>query len=391
MGYLSRVMDDINKVLDKNEIDGSMIAGSINQALYTLLKSPALKRMTEGMTLHQSSINPMMKWIEVSSLSDPLDKAPIRTATRIDYLKDYLEPRGLGLGASDAVYRKSEALTVPEKDIFTNTIIDGLRALDPVYGKILDNTFNHEHVEYAIIPSSNNSIEQLMSYGLDPTLSYMQNVLQHGNLELAQNNAFVVAYTNAGPVGILALEPGGHNGTPKNQMSVTALSIAPGFRGKRIANNLLKESAKYAYNKKAFVVMPPENNKKKKDAYIDLIKEVNENTYRVPFVEPGISEITEMLTRSPIWGKLSQDQQYHALGQITTAIKQYMGNGYDMSSRIASKDVAGISSAMEKIVPQVLQETIKDPSLQSKGVKHSFANPNPHKYRNNKKYFDADK
>jgi ribosomal protein S18 acetylase RimI-like enzyme len=383
-------MDDINKVLDENGIDGAMIAGSVNQALYVLLKSPALKKMTEGMTLHQSSINPMMKWIEVSSLNDPLDKSPIRSSTRIDFQKDYLEPKGIAASVSDVAYKASEVMTVPEKDIFTDTIIEGLRQRDPVYGKILDNTFNHEHVEYALIPASNNSIEQLMSYGLDPTISYLKNVLQHGDLELAKNNAFIIAHTAAGPVGILALERGGYHGTSKDQMSVTALSIAPGFRGRGIADSLLTEGAKYAYNKKAFIVMPPENNKKKKDAYLDLITDANKNSYRVPFIEPGVSEITEMLTTSPIWGKLTQDQQYHALGQIVSAIKDYMGNGYDMSSRIATKDIAGISAVMEKVVPHVLKETIEDPSLQNKGIKHSYSNPNPHKYRNNKQYFKDD-
>lgn len=351
---LHKIYNDIKKVLDKNGIEANeLMSASINHAAFRVLT--AKNPMLSGVNFKESKNDPFVGWIDIKATTDD-DGLIMKKDSVVDFFKDSSVDRNNYVIKND---RKN--------DMFTNTILDGLRKESPAYEKLLSEKPISDPIQYAIIPKSKNAIEQVMQYGLDPSKQYFQYILEHNQFAIEKAHSFVIASNSLGVVGIMGLKYEG------DKLKIIDTSVTPSFRKQGIASKMTDEAIKYAYNKGKLLSSEP-TDKNSREFFFQMVKKKSEESkYRVPFIEPAMDQIAEIISKTPAWNQLNQDQKYKAMGQIMNAIKHFAGNDYDMSSRYAVSNMKGIDNVLKEIVPQKIKDVIEDNKLQNTQVKHSYA------------------
>ena len=298
---------------------------AFNQALFCLMRAPALNGVFSGAQLMRSASSPNQGYITLPACRDPMDNLlDIRDdAARIDaafpmYRQDYYEFPVHHWGANyeqkeDGYPAKGTPLLPVAKQL-----VHALRQHDPYYKRLLDPEKPDVDIQYALVVMDEHLTRPLADIkGVDRVVtekytthdwpiawagmsmnSYQDLKEIWGHRYLAHYNRYqadlVVAHTASGGV-VGMMELCSHEGKNlRHQHTMSFVSVTPAYRGLGIATQMLDIALNFSrQQEKALWRTRPSRIGESIlfDRYSELARTHHPD---VPFVEPGLADFAKI-------------------------------------------------------------------------------------------------
>lgn len=302
---------------------------ALNQALYTLMQSPALNGVLADAQLQQSLSDPRQGRIFLPEYNEPLHSSfTIRNETVLDaalpmYHQDYYEYPSFHWGQFSP---NGDMVTVQNRPLLpaAQTVLEALKQHDPRYEHLLNATDPDNEIEYTLLYQPDTlltPIRPIPGLFMEPCDSVSDWLIDHiamsehdyGDIKSVWGhryysgsdgiNNMLVAHTQTGIVGLLKLfnEPTQErwSSTPNpdklNQHGLSFVSITPAFRGMGIASQLLSHALVFSLQQGKALYRTEPSEVGEQFLYERFTRLAQSQYPSVPFIEPGLESLTQQL------------------------------------------------------------------------------------------------